>query len=284
MPLQELSAPYAHSVFTAENGDLIRVVPERGGLLTGWQVQGREIIYLDLERFLTPGQSVRGGAPILFPICGNLPGDSLPLTGGRTATLKQHGFARNLPWSLSALSDGRGVRLELSDSEQTRSEFPFEFLLQLDYCLAPGVLEVAMKLHNRSDQPLPFSFGLHPYFSVSGLTGLSFEGMPEQGFDHKPMAAASTASVLTQLDQGIDLLVRPAGNVALVDAAAGQKLTMELSDPWNLAVFWTDPPRSMVCMEPWTGPRQSLISGDRKLELAPGEQRSLCTRYVVSAA
>ena len=38
----------------------------------------------------------------------------------------------------------------------------------------------------------------------------------------------------------------------------------------------------MVCMEPWTGPRQSLISGYRKLELAPGEQRSLCTRYVVS--
>ena len=139
-----------------------------------------------------------------------------------------------------------------------------------------------MTLHNRSDQPLPFSFGLHPYFNVSGLSGLSFEGMPEQGFDHKPMAAANTASVLTQLDQGIDLLVRPAGHVALVDAAVGQKLTMELSDPWNLAVFWTDPPRSMVCMEPWTGPRQSLISGDRKLELAAGEQRSLCTRYVVS--
>ena len=51
--------------------------------------------------------------------------------------------------------------------------------------------------------------------------------MPEQGFDHKPMAAANTASVLSQLDQGIDLLVRPAGNVAVVDAAAGQKLTME---------------------------------------------------------
>ena len=51
MPLQQHSAPYAHSVFTAENGDLIRVVPERGGLLTGWQVQG-EIIYLDQERFL----------------------------------------------------------------------------------------------------------------------------------------------------------------------------------------------------------------------------------------
>jgi galactose mutarotase-like enzyme len=77
--------------------------------------------------------------------------------------------------------------------------------------------------------------------------------------------------------------VRPGGDVALVDEAAGTKLSMELSEPWNLAVFWTDPPRAMVCMEPWTGPRQSLISGDGKLELSPGEQRSLQTRYVVSS-
>ena len=106
-----------HSVFTAENGDLIRVVPERGGLLTGWQVQGAKSS-IWIRRFLTPGQSVRGGAPILFPICGNLPGDSLPLPGGRTAA-EAHGFARDLPWQLSALADGQGVRLELSDSKQT---------------------------------------------------------------------------------------------------------------------------------------------------------------------
>ena len=48
--------------------------------------------------------------------------------------------------SLSALPDGQGVRLELSDSKQTRSDFPFEFLLQLDYRLAPGALEVSMTL------------------------------------------------------------------------------------------------------------------------------------------
>ena len=40
MALRQETAPYAHSVFTADNGDLIRLVPERGGLLTGWQVDG----------------------------------------------------------------------------------------------------------------------------------------------------------------------------------------------------------------------------------------------------
>ena len=283
MALRQETAPYAHSVFTADNGDLIRLVPERGGLLTGWQVDGREMVYFDLERFLTPGQSVRGGAPVLFPICGNLPDDRLPLADGRTAFLKQHGFARTMPWSLSILEDGLGVRLGLTDTAETLAAFPFPFLLQLDYRLAPSALEVTMTLHNRGDEPLPFSFGLHPYFNVSSLAGTSFAGMPAECFDHKVMAPAPTAEQLQRLEQGIDLLVRPDGDVALVDEDAGIKLSMELNAPWNLAVFWTDPPRTMVCMEPWTGPRQSLISGDCKLEVAPGEQRSLRNRYVVSS-
>jgi galactose mutarotase-like enzyme len=284
MALQQLSSPYPHSLFTdSVSGDQIRLVPERGGLLTGWCCAGREIIYLDEARFLDPAQSIRGGAPVLFPICGNLPNDQLPLADGRIATLKQHGFARTMPWQLSALDDGRGVRLELTDTPLTLVDFPFAFLLQLDYRLAPGALEVQVTLHNRASEPLPFSFGLHPYFNVSGLSGLQFEGIPEQCFNHKPMALEPSAEQLQQLEQGIDLLVRPDGDVTLVDVAAGQKLRMELSKPWNLAVLWTDPPRPMICIEPWTGPRQSLISGDGKLELAVGETYGLHCRYVVES-
>jgi galactose mutarotase-like enzyme len=284
MVLHQESSPYAHWLFRDQSsGDCIRLVPERGGLLSGWQVQGEEIIYLDEARFLDPSQSIRGGAPVLFPICGNLPDNQLPLGNGRVATLAQHGFARTLPWTLAALEDGRGVRLELSDTAATLEAFPFPFLLQLDYRLAPGALEVTMTLHNRGQEPLPFSFGLHPYFNASALTGLAFEGLPEQCFDHRVMAAAATPEQFSQLEQGIDLLVRPSGAVAMLDKAARRRLTMELKAPWNLAVFWTDPPRPMVCIEPWTGPRRSLISGDGRLEVAAAEQMQLHCRYAVSA-
>jgi galactose mutarotase-like enzyme len=37
----------------------------------------------------------------------------------------------------------------------------------------------------------------------------------------------------------------------------------------------------MVCLEPWTGPRQSLVSGDRKLVLPPGGEQSLSCRYAL---
>jgi galactose mutarotase-like enzyme len=38
----------------------------------------------------------------------------------------------------------------------------------------------------------------------------------------------------------------------------------------------------MVCIEPWTGPRQALLSGDRKIELAPGNSTHLNTRYALT--
>ena len=70
----------------------------------------------------------------------------------------------------------------------------------------------------------------------------------------------------------------------LVDAGLGQVISLELTAPLDLAVVWTEPPRSMVCLEPWTAPRGSLSTGDRRLELEPGQAMQLRCRYVCSEA
>ncbi len=44
----------------------LEVVPELGGIITHWQLQGQEIFYLDSERLKNSDLSVRGGIPILF--------------------------------------------------------------------------------------------------------------------------------------------------------------------------------------------------------------------------
>ena len=41
--------------------DRLLVVPERGGLITGWRCNGVEWLYLDVQRFADPSKSVRGG-------------------------------------------------------------------------------------------------------------------------------------------------------------------------------------------------------------------------------
>ena len=294
MALIRRDSPYPHWEFVgstpdaqddADSADLLRIVPDRGGLVTGWRCSGAEMLYFDAERFADPTKSVRGGIPVLFPICGGLPGNQLPLPQG-SFELPQHGFARDQRWQLSELPSGDGVQLQLSDTPSTLAAYPFAFGLTLELRLEPEALAIRAVIDNRSDAPMPFSLGLHPYFNVSDLSGVRFEGLPERCFNHLTMADEHTADQLSRLEQGIDLLVRPTGDVQLIDPGArrgsGRRITLQCSHPLDLVVLWSDPPRPMLCLEPWSGPRSALISGDRRLELAPGANMALQTRYAVS--
>lgn len=296
MPLRQRTEPYPHWECSAAWGDRLRIVPERGGLVTGWRCGGRERLYFDAERFADPAASVRGGIPVLFPICGNLPGDRLELPSG-SFPLRQHGFARDLPWQLEPLEaatagDAPGIRLRLEDSPATRASFPFAFRLDLELRLEPGALAITARIsHPPEPGPaaaagtpapaMPFSFGLHPYLAVRALEAVELEGLPDTCFDHHPMAPAATASQLERLAQGVDLLSAPRGPVRLWDRGAGSGLELQTTAPFDLVVVWTDPPRPMLCLEPWTAPRGSLATGERRLELAPGASQLLHCRYRV---
>jgi galactose mutarotase-like enzyme len=108
----------------------LEVVPERGGIITRWQVQGQDLLYLDADRFTDPTLSIRGGIPILFPICGNLP-DNTFTHQGKTYTLKQHGFARDLPWTVGEQRPQDGLTLTLSSAMRIDRPNPCPF--PLDY-------------------------------------------------------------------------------------------------------------------------------------------------------
>ena len=166
MPLTQQTAPYAHwEDVHPETGDRLRIIPERGGIVSEWRCGEREVLYFDQERYADPAKSIRGGIPVLFPICGNLPGDLLQVNGVNH-TLKQPGFARNLPWQLQLLDDQSGVRLSLSSTDDTLAAYPFAFVVEMEVRPVAMALEISTTIHNRSDQPMPFSFGLHPYFEA----------------------------------------------------------------------------------------------------------------------
>ena len=282
MSLSQQSAPYVHWEYIhPETGDRLRIVPERGGIVTEWRCSDREVLYFDQERYADPTKSIRGGIPVLFPICGNLPGDVLPVNGVEH-TLKQHGFARDLPWQLKLLEDQNGVVVSLSDTEDTRAAYPFAFLVEMEIRPVAQALEIHTTILNRSDSVMPFSFGLHPYFNISDLSQVDLAGLNERCLNHLEMAETDTRSQTSRLPEGVDFLCRPAGPVTLIDKTNGHHLQLQHQEPMDLTVIWTEPPRKMVCVEPWTGPRQALISGDRKLELQPGASYALSCRYAIS--
>ena len=87
----------------------VSIVPARGAIATSFRVGERELLYLDETTLRDPTKSVRGGIPILFPSPGKLEGDRFA-RGAFHGAMKQHGFARDLPWQVTATSHRRRRR------------------------------------------------------------------------------------------------------------------------------------------------------------------------------
>ena len=91
------------------------VAPNRGGMVTRFDVGDVPVLFLDVASLVDETKNVRGGNPVLFPSPGPLEGDRFT-QGGRSGSMKQHGFARQGVWSVEA-STGSSVTLSLSSSE-----------------------------------------------------------------------------------------------------------------------------------------------------------------------
>ncbi len=275
MPLTFQQLPYEHwEYLDIPSGDRLRIVPERGGLITEWRCNDSEILYFDSERFQQSNKSVRGGIPILFPICGDLPGGCLTLAKG-DFLINQHGFARNISWQICDLEDQNGFLMSVSTNETTYASYPYYFLIKIYVTLNKGRLDFSVSIENKTDEPMPFSFGLHPYFQVTDLQHISIEGLPEKCMNHLNNQTAETYTQLEKVSEGIDFLARPSHPVKLIDCLNGRNIQLITEEPMDLVVIWSDPPRSMVCLEPWTSPRYALINGDRRLIIEPWTVKSL---------
>jgi galactose mutarotase-like enzyme len=271
-------------VFTAVSGDRLNVVPGRGGLLAGWQCNGVERLYFDADRFADPAKSVRGGIPVLFPVCGNLPGDRLVLPED-SYPMPQHGFVRDLPWRLEALADDCGVRLVLKDGEETRQHYPFAFELCFEYRLQCNALEIRAVVANMATaddaQAMPFALGLHPYFQLGTLDEAQLLHLPEICFDHLTGASCSTSAQIANLSGGVDFRVDlQAGTSSFPALLTGDGVVeLQVESPFTHVVVWSDPPRPMLCLEPWSARR-----GELGLQLQPGERSEFLCRYVLKTA
>ena len=272
------ASPYSHWEYSnPEYESLIKIVPERGGLITEWISEGKELLYFDMERFMDKDKSVRGGIPILFPICGDL--SEGYQVGDKKYFLKQHGFARDLPWSIGLRKDNLGISLKLTDTNYSRSSFPFFFTLQMDVCLKEKSLQISIKIYNQSQDVMPFGFGLHPYFQVSNLQKIKIDGLPGKSIDQTNMKVTNASDQLRILDKGVDFLSYPSCSVKLFDSLSRNVIELVHQEPMDTTVIWTDPPRQMICLEPWTSPRNSLVTGDRKLEVEPRKYIELFTTF-----
>ncbi|OAB57880.1 aldose epimerase [Phormidium willei BDU 130791] len=263
----------------------LEIVPERGGLVTHWRVGDREILYFDAERFANPEQSVRGGIPILFPICGNLP-DNTYTYNGKSYTLKQHGFARDFPWTVGESKTDRhaSLTLELASSPQTRAVYPFDFHLAFTYRLQGNSLEIIQRYTNPSDdQILPFSCGLHPYFNVPDKSQLRVNLPSKQYWDQLDGTLHDFDNQFNFDREEIDVAFTQLNShtASVYDRKRGLTLNLEYSTPFSTLVFWAVQGKDYYCLEPWSAPRNALNTGDRLIHVHPRSSLEMLVRLDV---
>ncbi|WP_448561535.1 aldose epimerase family protein [Trichothermofontia sp.] len=263
----------------------LEVVPERGGMITRWQVQDHDLLYLDRDRWANPDLTVRGGIPILFPICGNLPDDTY-LYQGKTYQLKQHGFARDLPWEVveQVTDDRAAIGLRLRSNEQTRSVYPFEFEVNFTYQIRGSQLDIQQRFTNHSPNSMPLSFGLHPYFLAPNKAQLRFEIPSTQALDQRTGKVLHFAGSFNFQQEEIDWAFRSLfqPKAILHDDSRQLQLQLHYSSPYATLVFWTLREQPFVCLEPWTAPRNALNTGDHLLHLEAGATLAAQVSFSVS--
>ncbi len=251
----------------------IEVVPERGGIVTHWRIDGQEVFYLDTDRFTDPNLSVRGGNPILFPLCGNLP-DNTYTVDGKTYTIKQHGFARELPWTVSTQNtEGKAsLTVILASNAETKAVYPFDFEIAFTYELQGNKLVTRQEYKNLSSTPMPFSAGFHPYFLCGDKDSIEVEIPSKQYQDNQ---TKETHAFDGKFDFNKDEIDSVFGNLtskstSVTDNSRKLKLTIDYDDFSTYLVFWTVKGKDFYCLEPWSATRNAFNTGDNLTILPPG--------------
>ncbi|MGH6781865.1 MAG: aldose 1-epimerase family protein [Sphingomonadaceae bacterium] len=285
---------------TISSGNLTaRIAPRGAELVSLTDAQGRELISNGDPAYWT------GRAPLLFPIVGRLRNDSYRL-GDKRHSLPQHGFARRSDFAVVS-QDPDAVRFRLVDSPATQADYPFAFLLDMEFRLEGATLAMTATIGNPGATPLPASFGFHPAFAWPLPYGapredhrISFE-KPEPA----PLCAIAPSGLIaaeqtpSPVDGNVlrlrdDLFARDALVWDTLDsrrvrygASTGPVLDIAFPDtPW--LGIWSKPGAGFVCIEPWAGRADPEgFDGDFTEKpgvfiVAPGESRSF--RMIVTLA
>jgi galactose mutarotase-like enzyme len=260
-----------------------KLCPERGAIITSFGVNGEELFYLDEETFYNEKANIRGGNPILFPICGQLKEGKYELEG-KAYTMKNHGVARISSWEVLGTrhSESATIILKLTSNEETKKEFPFDFELIFTYILKDGKLTIEQEYINKSHKEMPMQAGFHPYFKAENKN-ISYETDANKYFDYNDMQIKNYKGKidLTNMVKSAAFVDSNKNSISFLLEDLKRKITIEYAEDFKYIVVWSVKDKDFVCVEPWTAKNGALNTGEGLLHIKPEE--SLKTYITISA-
>jgi galactose mutarotase-like enzyme len=258
-----------------ESSAIATIAPSRGAIACTFAVGPRPVLYMDTDTLHDPTKNVRGGVPVLFPSPGKLADDSWS-HDGRSGSMKQHGFARNLAWQVVD-SQPAAATLRLESNPETRAQFPWDFRFDMGFTLRGMSLTLEQHVTNTSSTPMPFGVGFHPYFQIADADKAKarITTRARRAFDNVTKQTIDLAGPIDLTQKEVDLHLIDHGSTESSLITPQGTVSLKGSPEYTHWVVWTLAGRDFVCLEPWTCPGNALNTGDRLITLAPSATRSL---------
>ena len=249
--------------YQIKNHKMTLTVAEHGAEIRSVEVDG-------MERMWDANPAFWGRtAPILFPIVGALKDNSYQYEG-ETYSMSQHGFARDMEFTLTEQTE-ESLQFVLSDNSETYENYPFHFQLTVSYEIFESYINIGWKVLNTDEKKMYFQIGGHPAFACPCEGGMIRDDysikvgelpLLETAFLEKGLLGEEKELLANELLLKEDTFARDAyiiqnetvGHVDLVNHIAKQIKVPVLADVPVWGIWSTaDKKAPFVCIEPWYG-------------------------------
>lgn len=241
------------------NNHATATIALQGGHVLSYQPHNQQpVLWVSGQSSYKAGKAIRGGIPVCWPWFGPHP---------TNPSLPAHGFARTTEWQVvgtQVSTDGATqLRLELSDSEQTRGIWPHAFRLTMTVTVGRE-LQVELVSFNPGDEPFTYGGALHSYFQVSDVTKIAIDGLDgatyidqlqahERFIQRGPIIINGEVDRIYQATEATCVIDDLGLQRRVVVAKEGSSSTV-VWNPWiakaqRMADFGDDEYRGMVCIE-----------------------------------
>mmetsp|Transcript_25279 Transcript_25279/g.35656 ORF Transcript_25279/g.35656 Transcript_25279/m.35656 type:complete len:344 (+) Transcript_25279:115-1146(+) len=200
-----------------------------GGVVTSYKDgEGNEYIAVRPDAKMDGSKPISGGLSHCWPQFG--PGE-----------IQQHGFARNVNWTVKSMTDTT-VELEMAPSDYTKEMWDKEFLCTFSVELGDDQLSTKMFVENKGEESFDFQAALHSYFTVSSIDNLEIAGSFEgKEFLNKMVGEGEMQteerSVIT-IGEEYDRVYKGVNDPVLNDKGTGKSLSVLNTAGWEDTVLW----------------------------------------------
>ncbi|XP_021718028.1 putative glucose-6-phosphate 1-epimerase [Chenopodium quinoa] len=203
-----------------------------GGCVTSWRIpNGKDLLFVRPDAVFNGQKPISGGIPHCFPQFG--PGK-----------IQQHGFARNMNWSVvdSESIEGKPVlTLELKDTPYSRAMWDYSFQALYKIILDSNSLSTELTVTNTDKKAFSFSTALHTYFRglINGVavTGLKGCKTLSKELDPKNPQEGTEERDVVIFPGFVDCVYLDAPNELLLENGLGDIIFVKNTN-WSDAVLW----------------------------------------------